>query len=212
MRSTGSSKVMFFLAALGFATIAILRGTPAQALAEVFYATADNYVESGQFSNDNFGYTPILEVGNGISSVSAYQNTEWTYLKFDISGYSGVPITSATLSLYGSHQGASISDIDSAYDITNTSWTQLGITWNNKPPLGALQSTTPVGNVAQYYSWDVTKAVQTAISASTSRIISIAVAPQLASYGGGMDIFQSSFPGPAGPNYNPPILVISNPT
>ena len=50
------------------------------------------------------------------------------------------------------------------YSITSTTWTETGITWNNKPASGttALATVTIVNNstTARWYEWDVTAYLQ----------------------------------------------------
>lgn len=170
-----------------------------------FKTIADSYVESGQYANTNFGTSPNLEVGNYQAPLSG--NEEWTYVKFDLSSYTG-PIYSATLEVYGYHTGNGTSDVDTAYGVPSNNWTQLGITWNNKPSTGSSLSSATITTVSQYYAFDVTSFLQS--SASSSRVYSFALLPEAIPDGSvGPDIFQSTNPGPAVPTTNPPILIIN---
>jgi hypothetical protein len=197
-------RVLWFCTSFSLATIAIYGPASAQTPPAIeFKAVASSYVES-QYANTNFGISPILEVGN--NATPPIGDAEWTYVKFDLSKYTG-PILSATLEVYGHHTGNSTSDVDTAYGVPNNSWTQLGLTWNNKPALGSSLSKATITTVNQYYAFDVTAFLKS--SSTTSRIYSLAILPELIPNGSvGPDIFQSINAQPIG-DVNPPVLIIN---
>ena len=111
-------------------------------------AVADSYVSQG-LSTTNYGTAMSLLVKNSSSG----STTRWAYLKFDLSSITG-SITSATFSLYGNSANTS-ADSDTIYGVSDTTWTETGITWANKPAVGSSISSTSGGLTKQYYSWDV---------------------------------------------------------
>jgi hypothetical protein len=86
-----------------------------------FLPVADAEIRSNQ-ANKNFGTTTTLTVRNG-----QYRS----YLKFTVTGLTGPP-TSARLRLFVTDPS---SNGGSVYRLTNTSWTETGITWNNAPAI-----------------------------------------------------------------------------
>ncbi len=88
---------------------------------ETFLPVADARVNEGS-SDANVGTDPELRVRS--SAGSSYH----TYLRFDLSGLGG-SVTSAKLRLYctdGSDVGGQVFE-------TSSTWTETGITWNNRP-------------------------------------------------------------------------------
>ena len=86
-----------------------------------FLPVADAQIRSNQ-ATKNFGTSTTLRV-----RLNQYR----AYLKFTVTGLTGAP-TSAVLRLQvidGSTNGGSV------YSLTNTSWTETGITWNNAPAI-----------------------------------------------------------------------------
>lgn len=85
-----------------------------------------------------------------------------TWLKFDVSGYSN--IASAILHISG-NQTKDATFAPTAYEVTDDSWTQTTITWNNAPTpstmIGAFPTTViSAANVYTDYALDVTSYVQ----------------------------------------------------
>jgi hypothetical protein len=77
-----------------------------------------------------------------------------SYLKFSVSGLSGT-VHSAKLRLYVQSGTA---DGPSVYT-TSTGWTETGITWNNRPALGAQLDDKPALAVNTFTDYNVTAAV-----------------------------------------------------
>ncbi|WP_307101759.1 CBM96 family carbohydrate-binding protein [Arthrobacter globiformis] len=87
--------------------------------------TADSYVSSGS-AGTNFGTANILRVD--ASPVEA------TYLKFDLSPYAGRTLQSAVLQLrVGGNPSTGTQNVKL---VTIDTWTEGGITFNNRPALG----------------------------------------------------------------------------
>ena len=112
--------------------------------------TADAYVRDGSSAATNFGTATSLNVKLNTSGFNRD-----SYLKFDLSSASS--ITSAKLQFFAtSSEGTAITV--AAFPVSNTTWTETGITWNNKPALGATQIGSAVvnGTPLVMYQIDVT--------------------------------------------------------
>jgi PKD repeat protein len=120
--------------------------------------TADSYVRASN-ANSNFGGDTTLTVQQGSSN----SNIRWTYMKFDLTS---VPsITNAKVRLFGAVSATTSTVIQTAvYSVSSTTWTETGLTWNNKPASGAtaLATATIVNNstTARWYELDVTAYLQ----------------------------------------------------
>jgi PKD repeat protein len=121
--------------------------------------TADAYVRGGSSAGTNFGSATTLTVQENSSS----SNDRWSYVKIDLTS---VPsITNAKLRLFGALSATTGTTVQTAaYAVASTSWTEAGLTWNNKPALGAtaLATVTMVNSstTARWYEWDVTAYLQ----------------------------------------------------
>ena len=120
---------------------------------------ADSYVRSGTYGNDNYGSsTELLTKGNPSSPVTSYDRE--AYLKFDLSSVQGTPL-SAILRVYVFYTNTDPSGFN-VYGVTDDSWTELGITWNNAPGSGglALDSVAVPVDAFGWYELDVTQFVR----------------------------------------------------
>ncbi|HLB99772.1 MAG TPA: DNRLRE domain-containing protein [Candidatus Bathyarchaeia archaeon] len=132
------------------------------------YPVADAYVNSST-SASNYGSAASMYVG-------ASSEQDFTYVKFDLTSIpSGANVISAKLEVYLSGIGGSIygfpGDTIGAYYCADNSWTELGITWNNKPNFNpnptSLWSFGLVYTYRVYKPWDVTTDVRTALPSRT---------------------------------------------
>jgi len=132
------------------------------------FSVADAYVNSSS-SDTNYGDVGYLYV-------SAISEQDFMYVMFNLSSIpSNANITSATLKLYLSSTGGQIywlpADKIGAYYCSDSSWTELGITWNNKPSFNPEPTDTfsfPVVWLEKVYkSWNVTEDVRTALPSGT---------------------------------------------
>ena len=62
--------------------------------------------------------------------------SELSYLMFDLSDISGT-VTSATLNLHAQSDSHADGDGGGLYQVTDTSWSEDSLTWNNRPGLGS---------------------------------------------------------------------------
>jgi hypothetical protein len=98
-----------------------------------------------------------------VQQSSSSGSNRWTYVKFDLSS---VPsIANARLRLFGALSATTGTTVQTAvYAVTNTTWSETGITWNNKPASnGAALATVTMVNSSttqRWYEWDVTAYLQ----------------------------------------------------
>ncbi len=136
--------------------------------------TADAHVSGGNSATTNFGNATSLEVK---TSTSAKENRD-AYLKFDLNSLGTVgSLSSVKLRFYGhlAGSGTNTSLTTTLYSVSNTTWTETGINWNNKPALGsALGTKTVTGTTYAWYELDVTAYIQQELNAGR-RIITLAL-------------------------------------
>ncbi|UCH32640.1 MAG: DNRLRE domain-containing protein [Candidatus Bathyarchaeota archaeon] len=115
------------------------------------YPSDDSWVDF-EFPDVNFGWQDMIHVMAGAT-------VRRSYLKFDLSI---VPpenvLTAVTLHLYCTADGSHNFTVNAHETVDN--WNESNITWNNAPPVGTLVSSTIVGNIYTYYSWDITTYAQ----------------------------------------------------
>ncbi len=92
------------------------------------------------FANNNFGTNVNLEIGEqSLDSITVRK----TFIKFNISEIpSGQVIDLAELNLYEFIDNTETADTFDTWEVSNQSWSETVITWNNPPSTGALISET----------------------------------------------------------------------
>jgi hypothetical protein len=140
----------------------------------------DAYVRNGTYATITHGSTDPGILVSKLNSNPATGNDRQTYIRFDVSGVSS-PVTSAVLKLYGNLDDNRNSNIPvNVLAVSNTTWTESTLTWNNKPATGALlDAATVTDSIGRYYTWDITAYVQ-AEKAAGRNGISLAVLSTLA--------------------------------
>jgi Calcineurin-like phosphoesterase len=118
--------------------------SPAAAATTTLNPVADSHVQA-DFPTSNYGSSTTLRVDGSPVSLA--------YLKFDVQGLSGRP-TKATLKVFVPVD--STTSIN-ASAVSNTTWTEAGLTYNNRPaPTSApIPSPTPI-TANTFLSYDVT--------------------------------------------------------
>ncbi len=112
---------------------------------------SDAYVQDGTAANTNFGsVTPML-----LRSDNQTGQRRDVYFKFDLSAVSR-NINTVKLRIYAALSAAG-SVATSAYSVTDTTWTENAITWNNKPArsASALTGATATITSTTYASYDI---------------------------------------------------------
>ncbi|CAI6048954.1 heparin/heparin-sulfate lyase HepB [Cohnella sp. JJ-181] len=124
---------------------------PAPVVTYTIVASEDSYVDSAH---------PTINYDSAANTfLQVARDTKETWLKFDITGIYGT-VTAATLNVTA--QSLSVPIQMYAYSTANDSWTESGITWNNKPTSGrTLQSPTAILSTTMApKSYNVTNLVQ----------------------------------------------------
>lgn len=116
---------------------------------------ADAHVRSGSYANSNFGSSTTIVVAQSANA----NNTRIAFLKFDISSLPN-GITSAQLKLYGSNSAAGYSGTASVYAVSDNSWTETGLTYDNQPAIGTKLASATITHKAAYVAWDITSYLQ----------------------------------------------------
>jgi hypothetical protein len=127
-------------------------------MADSLAPAADAYVRDGTYADINYGSDPSLVVKKIGSTSYARQS----YLKFDLNHINEANVTSAKLYVYGKVvDGVGTTSNVEAHGVSDDSWAENSITWNNKPALSALQSTVNIDSIANgWREFDVTTYVQ----------------------------------------------------
>lgn len=142
--------------------------------------THDAYVRNGTNADVTHGATDPANLLTKLNATASAGNDRHTYLQFNTSSASGT-ITSAVLRLYGGLDDNRDNNIPvNVYGVSNTTWTESAITWNNKPATGdSLQRVVITDSVKRYYTWDITAYIQ-AEKAAGRNTISLALLARVA--------------------------------
>jgi hypothetical protein len=108
-------------------------------------ATADSYVDSGA-TGTNFGTATVMRVDAS--------PVDTTYLKFDLSPYAGRTLQSATLQLRSAANAST--GTQNVKVVAVDTWTETGITYNNRPALGTSIGRLGPTNINTNYSITLT--------------------------------------------------------
>ncbi|WCF10744.1 DNRLRE domain-containing protein [Paenibacillus thiaminolyticus] len=124
----------------------------------VISPAADAYVRNGTYANTNYGSDNSLVVKQDGSSGYSRE----AYIRFDLTGLSGA-VEEAKISLTTiAKQLSSLSH--QAHLVSDNSWDELKITWNNKPAGGAIIASWDVPEVGGNVKVDVTRQVNDALA------------------------------------------------
>jgi hypothetical protein len=129
----------------------------------------DSYVRDGTYANNNYGKESILNIKSSVPSFSRL-----AYFQFDLGSLTAAPIASATLYVYGNVPDNDGSEVDVyAHPVTDDQWTETGITWNNRPEMGAEIGVKHMTDALQWYEIDITDYIQA--EAAGDKIASLAL-------------------------------------
>ena len=132
----------------------------------------DAYVRDGTNANTTFGSTDATNLVTKLAPTGQANNNRESYLTFDLSAVTGT-ITGATLKVNGHTQDSRDANIIvGAYAVSNTSWTEQALTWNNKPApaASALATATVTDATARYYNWSITSYIQSEKAAGHTKV------------------------------------------
>src|SRR5262249_34120928 len=96
----------------------------------------------------NYGTTAELRLNS---------NTNWAYLKFDLTGVPLASVSSATLRIY--KYSTTTNTTVTAYQVTDDTWTETALNWSNKPAMGTAVNSVASGALKTWYEIDVTSFV-----------------------------------------------------
>jgi hypothetical protein len=98
-------------------------------------AMADAYVQGGTTANTNYGSAQIIVVKRLTNDSSSTYN-RCSYLKFDLTDVTVAPKSaSLQLTVNSGSTPSNSSETASLYSVSDTTWTETGVTWNNAPGL-----------------------------------------------------------------------------
>lgn len=135
----------------------------AGASSQTLLAVEDAYVKNGIYSDANYGGEASINVSK--SSVSNDGNTQYGYIKFDLSNVTG-NVSSGTLIITGENiTGQANRDIIiNIYKVIDDSWGEYTITWNNAPGSDVLLGSIVVNKKYATKSLDITDYVRSELA------------------------------------------------
>ncbi len=141
-------------------TVSNSTGTPTSI---TLRATADAYVRDGTSANTNYGSATILNVRTD----STTGNNRDTYVAFDLNTVTNVASAKLT---FTAALGASATIPTSIYASGSETWTESGLTWNNRPARTTLLATVSVSGTAYTtYEVDLTAFIRAEKAAGKTR-------------------------------------------
>jgi hypothetical protein len=141
--------------------------TPPPSGAGTYAAIADAYVRGGTSGSTNFGTSSDLESKDSNSTSSEYHRH--TFLRFRIAAGA---VSTATLRVYVSALPNGTPAPLCVHSVTSDSWSETGITWNNKPAAGGAMSCKSV-SAPGWVTWDVTSFVRSQASYEADNVVSL---------------------------------------
>ncbi len=153
--------ILLLTSSLAYFSLYNVAASPAiGSMTTTIYSVADAYVNSSS-PDTNYGDMDYIYVKKN-------SEQRFTYVKFDLSSIpSDANIISTKLKLYLTDIGGYTGNINTYY-CSNNSWTELEVTWNNKPDFSSEATDENyfgmIVFVNRYYSWDVTADIQEALS------------------------------------------------
>jgi glucuronoarabinoxylan endo-1,4-beta-xylanase len=136
-----------------------------------------SYVRDGSFANTNFGTDAEMIVKRN----NTVGNSREGYVQFDLSGVN--TISNAKLRLNGRLSGTTAPGgvAVNVHYAADDSWTEGGLTWNNKPAAGSLVrgSLTVTGTTAQWYEVDLTSFLQEELAAGRKVVTIVLKGPNV---------------------------------
>lgn len=127
-------------------------------------AVADAYVRDGSYANNNFGLATTMMAK---SSTVGYSRQNYTM--FDLSGINGT-VVSAQFRLSPNSVGQTSAMTHDVYQISDNTWTETALTWNNRPANGSKLGSWLVPSAGNYAALDVSAAVSAALGSIDKRL------------------------------------------
>jgi hypothetical protein len=126
---------------------------------QLAYPSEDAFVRGGTNSSTNYGTDDELSVkeNSGISN-----NDRMSFLKFDLSGITG-PIYNVKLRLIVSNDAPGAAKC-ALHHVTDDSWSENSITWDNQPGVSTLIETLSVPAFGSWIEYNITTIANTELS------------------------------------------------
>ncbi|MDQ0900808.1 OmpL47-type beta-barrel domain-containing protein [Paenibacillus sp. V4I7] len=150
-------------------SIVVINDQSPASVEQQFISAADANVRGGTSSNINYGPDATMT-----SKLSTADFTREAYLKFDLSGYAGTKVDSATVRLYATSVGANVGNTEADY-VADDSWIESGITWSTKPASGTVLATWPKPKAAGFIQFDVTNQLNAELARSGDKKLSVRI-------------------------------------
>lgn len=147
-------------------------GNPGNPGSNTLTAQQDAYVRDGSNAGTAFGSTDATSLITKVAPAGQTGNNREAYLAFDLSSITGT-VTGATLKVNGHTQDTRDANIVvGAYTVSNTSWAESTLTWNNKPASASssLATATVTDATARYYNWNVASYIQSERAAGHTKV------------------------------------------
>ncbi|MCF6404103.1 PQQ-dependent sugar dehydrogenase [Chitinophaga filiformis] len=132
----------------------------------------DAYVRDGTNAATTFGVSDSTLLITKVAPAGQVNNGRESYLTFDLTNTARV--SSVVLKVFGYvDAGGGVTNVPvGAYPVSNTTWSEKTITWNNKPAADTtlLSSAILTNEAARYYTWDVTSYIQRELAAGRKKI------------------------------------------
>ena len=118
--------------------------TPAMPASVTFFSVADTYVNAG---------SPATSFGSALTMRTDASPDLHAYLRFNVTGLGGTPITKATLKVFSS---SSSSQGIRAFGVADNTWSESGTNYNTAPALGSQLASSATITTGTWVSLDVT--------------------------------------------------------
>lgn len=132
----------------------------------------DAYVRDGTNAAITHGTTDSTFLLTKVPPAGQLNNARESYLTFDLTNTASA-VSSVVLRVFGNVEGTTAISVPvGVYPVSNITWSERTITWNNKPAAAStlLSSAILTNDAARYYTWDVTSYVQSELAAGRRRI------------------------------------------
>lgn len=137
---------------------------PGRKVTRVLTVEADTYAESGARAGDALGVLDPLQIRAGVADV-----TREAFLRFDLSAFSQVE----DATLWALTEGSLSADAQAELHwVSDNSWSESGLTWNNRPTMGGPVATLEIRRVnsPRLRGVDLRDAVRSAAQAGHERL------------------------------------------
>ncbi len=123
----------------------------------------------------NYGTTDLYVKGTPGGGL-----TRQSYLRFDLSSFNLNHVGKATLRLYCIDKQTDANPVTvDVFSVTDNSWQESVVNWNNKPAFGDKIATTQINSKGAYYEWNVTSFLKSFNISAKNTVITKVLSDQL---------------------------------